>query len=212
MMKTGQITPQKYKEYQQNAFKTTTNEKLKDIIEMDLMDLTDMNDGNVDEWFKSLIEETGINYQEQSAIYNKYKGGKSQPQQQQQQKTGPQETKPQAGTAKIIEKPVINDVICISAIDALFAYAAERKDIVYYKDLCLKREKLMGLITEKRLISGKYREINKAAAGKTDNQFLKVTILEEERKLANDYKGNEKEWFDDLFRKLSQPPPEMVLP
>jgi hypothetical protein len=43
----------------------------------------------------------------------------------------------------------------------------ERVDIIYYKELEIKRGKLIDLITQNKLVPGKYRDINKAAASKT---------------------------------------------
>lgn len=51
MMKNGEINPQKYKDLQVKAFKETKNEKLKDIIEMDLLDLKEMSNNDVNDWF-----------------------------------------------------------------------------------------------------------------------------------------------------------------
>ena len=69
--------------------------KLKDCIEMDLFDLKDMCSGNVDEWFESLINDTGLNFQDQQEKYQKIKSGKgvSNPQASQQK----QASQPQKG-------------------------------------------------------------------------------------------------------------------
>jgi hypothetical protein len=39
--------------------------------------------------------------------------------------------------------------------------------VLYYRELEGKREKLLDLVGQKRLVAGKYRDINKAAAAKT---------------------------------------------
>lgn len=41
---------------------------------MDLFDLKDMCSGNVDEWFESLINDAGFNYEDQQEMYQKLKG------------------------------------------------------------------------------------------------------------------------------------------
>jgi hypothetical protein len=41
---------------------------------MDLFDLKDMCEGNVNEWFENLINDSGFNYEEQQEKYQKMKG------------------------------------------------------------------------------------------------------------------------------------------
>ena len=52
------------------------SEKLKEAIEMDLFDLKDMCNNNVQEWFESLVNDSGDNYEDQKAKYHKLKGQK----------------------------------------------------------------------------------------------------------------------------------------
>lgn len=51
------------------------SDKLKEVTEMDLFDLKDMCDGNVMEWFESLVNDSGEMYEDQQALYSKLKGG-----------------------------------------------------------------------------------------------------------------------------------------
>ena len=57
---------------------------------MDLFDLKDMYSGDVNEWFKSLIEDTGLSYDDQQELYNKLKtkAGSSGPQKSQSPSKG----------------------------------------------------------------------------------------------------------------------------
>jgi len=41
---------------------------------MDLFDLKDMCDNNIDEWFESLVNDSGFNYEDQQTLYNEFKG------------------------------------------------------------------------------------------------------------------------------------------
>lgn len=41
---------------------------------MDLFDLKDMCDGNVNEWFENLINDSGFNFEQQQEKYQKLKG------------------------------------------------------------------------------------------------------------------------------------------
>ena len=82
-MQKGQITAPKYKELQEAGMKSATryvfpylSEKLKEAIEMDLFDLKDMCNNNVQEWFESLVNDSGDNYEDQKAKYDKLKGQK----------------------------------------------------------------------------------------------------------------------------------------
>lgn len=43
---------------------------------MDLFDLKDMCNNNVQEWFESLVNDSGDNYEDQKAKYDKLKGQK----------------------------------------------------------------------------------------------------------------------------------------
>lgn len=99
---------------------------------MDLVDLTDMCDGDVNKWFEELVNDSGFNYEDQEKLYNKYKSTtKGVESKKPESKV---EVDPQANyLIKIVEKPVINDVICFTAIYKLFVYAVERMDMIYYK-------------------------------------------------------------------------------
>jgi hypothetical protein len=44
---------------------------------MDLFDLKDMCENNVNEWFESLVNDSGFSYEDQQARYSKLKGGSS---------------------------------------------------------------------------------------------------------------------------------------
>ena len=96
---------------------------------MDMFDLEDMCSGDVNQWFQSLINDTGINFEEQTEKYNKLKGkagssagGSSQ----QKQKLS-------------IEKPNIAEVASFTAISKLFDLAVEAADILLYKQVSSKR-------------------------------------------------------------------------
>ena len=65
------------------------------------------------------------------------------------------------------EKPDIAQVVCFTALEKLFAISVKNTDVLYYRELEGKREKLLDLVEQKRLVAGKYRDINKAAAAKT---------------------------------------------
>lgn len=40
---------------------------------MNVSELTDIYDGNLEEWFKSLIDETGLDFDEQQMTYERFK-------------------------------------------------------------------------------------------------------------------------------------------
>ena len=40
---------------------------------MNVSELSDIYDGNVEEWFKALIDESGLDYDEQLMTYERYK-------------------------------------------------------------------------------------------------------------------------------------------
>lgn len=130
---------------------------------MDLFDLKDMCSGDVNEWFKSLIEDTGLNYDDQQELYNqlKTKAG-SQP-----KKTESSSKEKPRGSVEVKENPNMAEVVCFTAVSKLFKNCVKTVDILYYKELSDKREKLMDLVNQKRLIPQKYKEINIKAASKT---------------------------------------------
>ena len=120
-----------------------------------------------------MINDSGEKYEEQEVLYKKW--SKKPQASNVSQKTEPSNIsssisvshKESNSMVKIDEKPIINDVVCFTAIVKLFIFAVERVDIVYYKELEIKRGKLIDLTSQKKLVAAKYREINKAAASKT---------------------------------------------
>ena len=49
--------------------------------------------------------------------------------------------------------------------------AVEQMDFLYYKELCMKRDRMLELINEQKLKSDKYKEINSTTLGKTTKYF-----------------------------------------
>ena len=45
---------------------------IKSLIEMDLVSLQDLNDGDVDAWFEDCVNETGDAFEQQQTLYQKY--------------------------------------------------------------------------------------------------------------------------------------------
>jgi hypothetical protein len=46
---------------------------LREIIDMDIMDLDALHDDNLEEWFESLVNESGSDFEEQQMIYEQFK-------------------------------------------------------------------------------------------------------------------------------------------
>ena len=51
----------------------------------------------------------------------------------------------------------MSEVVCFTAVSLLFDDCQKTPDIVYYRELITKRERLLELVSQKKLISSKYR-------------------------------------------------------
>lgn len=93
---------------------------------MDLFDLKDMCDGNVNEWFESLINDSGFAFEDQMKLYEQFK----------QKGVLPKAKGGKEGSSSAAEeKPDISQVVCFTALATLFKQSTKTNDVLYYRQL-----------------------------------------------------------------------------